>query len=411
MIPSMRAILCSVAIVASAAGAVVADPVLDANVLAARIASTIPQTPVAVRAMALVQVSVYDAVQSIAGPYPPLILKTKPAADASVEAAIAAATRAALLAAVPAEKERIDADYQVAIAAIPAGSARDHGIAAGEQAAAAVLAARSNDGANAPNAYPPRTTPGRWVPTALPLLPHWGRRTPWLMTSGSQFRPVPPPGLGSDVWKRDLAEVAALGAKSSTRRTEAQTTIARFWDTTSPSVYWPVVRSVASTRSGVGESSRLLAEAAMAMDDALIAVFDAKYAYELWRPITAIRIGSAGIRDSVWQPLLETPMHPEYPCAHCIVSATVGAVLEATLGDRPCPTLRSTSPTGAGAERTWASPAEFVREVSEARICGGVHYRNSTEVGQEMGRRIAQLAEQRLPRTREAESVTTETGR
>ena len=379
-------------------GASGADVATDANARAAEIASTIRQTPYAVRAMALVQVSVFDAVQSITGRHRPLILTTQSSPDASVEAAVAAATHAALLATVPAEKARIDADYQRALAMLPAGTARTAGIAAGVRAADAVVAARARDGYDVPNAWPQRTDPGRWVPTALPLAPHWGRRTPWVMTVGSQFRPPAPPALDSEVWKRDLAEITSLGERNSTRRTPAQTAMARFWDTTSPSVYWPVVRSVASAGSpDVNRSTRLLAEAAIAMDDAMIAVFDAKYAYEFWRPITAIRNAPDAVRDSTWQPLIETPMHPEYPCAHCIVSASVGAVLEFEIGDRPSPTLRSTSPTGAGVERTWATPAEFVREVSEARICAGVHYRNSTEVGQMMGRKVAELAKRRFP--------------
>jgi hypothetical protein len=142
----------------------------------------------------------------------------------------------------------------------------------------------------------------------------------------------------------------------------------------------------------------------MAMDDALIAVFDAKYAFEFWRPVTAIRNASEGVRDPGWEPLVETPMHPEYPCAHCIVSSAVGAVLEASIGDRPSPLLRSTSPSAGGAERTWTSPAEFVREVSEARICAGVHYRNSTEVGQAMGRRIGELAKRPQARAQRAKN-------
>jgi hypothetical protein len=144
----------------------------------------------------------------------------------------------------------------------------------------------------------------------------------------------------------------------------------------------------------------------MAMDDALIAVFDAKYAYEFWRPVTAAR--TAGDLPE-WEPLIETPMHPEYPCAHCIVSSAVGTVLEAAIGDGSSPALRSKSPTAGGGERSWTNPDEFVREVSEARILAGVHYRNSTEVGQEMGRRIGKLATQAFLEAR-AERVNSEIG-
>ena len=153
------------------------------------------------------------------------------------------------------------------------------------------------------------------------------------MTSGDQFRPGPPPALTSDVWKRDFDEIKALGGMNSSKRTPEQTAIARFWEATAPAVYWPVARSVANAPGrDVTDNARLLAVAAMAMDDALIAVFDAKYTYNFWRPVTAIRNAEGDARDPGWTPFIDTPMHPEYPCAHCIVSASLGAVLQAEIG-------------------------------------------------------------------------------
>jgi hypothetical protein len=224
------------------------------------------------------------------------------------------------------------------------------------------------------------------------------------MASGDQFRPAAPPSLTSATWTRDYNEIKALGAKNSTQRTPEQTAIARFWEATAPAVYWPVVRSVATAPGrDVTDNARLLAVAGMAMDDALIAVFDAKYAYNFWRPVTAIRNGDldgndATERDPGWTPFIDTPMHPEYPCAHCIVSASLGAVLEAEIGAGPVPRLSSASATAAGAVRTWTSVGDFVQEVALARIYDGVHYRNSTEVGTAMGKRIGELAARSLPR-------------
>ena len=146
------------------------------------------------------------------------------------------------------------------------------------------------------------------------------------------------------------------------------------------------------------DNARLFAAAAMAMDDALIAVFDAKYTYNFWRPVTAIRNAEGDLRDPGWLPLIDTPMHPEYPCAHCIVSASLGAVLRAELGAGPVPTLSSTSSTANGARREWTSVDAFVQEVALARILDGVHYRNSTMVGTAMGKQIGELAAQRLAR-------------
>jgi PAP2 superfamily len=141
----------------------------------------------------------------------------------------------------------------------------------------------------------------------------------------------------------------------------------------------------------------------MAMDDGLIAVFDAKYHYNFWRPVTAIRNGDldgndATERDGGWAPFIDTPMHPEYPCAHCIVSASIGAVLAVEIGSGPTPKLSSASSTAGGAVRTWATVADFVKEVAEARIYDGVHYRNSTEVGTAMGRKIGELAVRSVPK-------------
>jgi hypothetical protein len=224
------------------------------------------------------------------------------------------------------------------------------------------------------------------------------------MAGGDQFRPGAPPKLTSETWARDYNEIKAIGSKNSTQRTAEQTAIAKFWEATAPAVYWPVARSVATVPGrDVTANARLLALAAMAMDDALIAVFDAKYTYNFWRPITAIRNGDADgndatERDAGWTPFIDTPMHPEYPCAHCIVSASLGAVLEAELGGGPTPKLSSASATAGGAVRTWASIADFTREVSEARICDGVHYRNSAEVGTAMGKKIGELVAKGLPR-------------
>ena len=238
----------------------------------------------------------------------------------------------------------------------------------------------------------------------LPAVPNWGKRKPWAMTSGSQFRPGPPPALTSERWARDYNEIKALGAKNSTQRTPEQTAIARFWEATAPVVYWPVVRSVAvAPGRDVTTNARLLAIAAMAMDDGLIAVFDAKYTYNLWRPITAIRNGDADgndatERDPSWTPFIDTPMHPEYPCAHCIVSGSLGAVLRAELGTGPVPNLSSSSYTAGGAVRTWKTVDDFVQEVAVARIYDGVHYRNSTEVGTGMGKKIGELAVKSFPK-------------
>jgi hypothetical protein len=382
-----------------------ADVVTDANARAADVVSRIPApTPITVRMMAIVQVSVFEATNALTGRYPPQRAKLTPAPGASVEAAVAAATRTALSKLMPAQQAVFDADYQALLRAVPDGPAKTAGIALGEQAAAAIVALCADDGMVAPDVYRPHTAAGVYVPTVGPAVPHWGKRRPWVMPRGDHFRPGPPPTLTSDTWARDYNEIKAVGSRNSTQRTTEQTAIAKFWEATAPAVYWPVARSVASTPGrDVTDNARLLAVAAMAMDDALIAVFDAKYTYNLWRPVTAIRNGdldgnNATDRDPGWTPFIDTPMHPEYPCAHCIVSAALGAVLEAEIGSGPTPPLSSASPTAGGAVRTWTSVGDFTKEVAQARIYDGVHYRFSTEVGSAMGKKIGELAVKSVPK-------------
>jgi hypothetical protein len=249
-----------------------------------------------------------------------------------------------------------------------------------------------------PESYRPATTAGVYVPTTIPAIPQWPDRKPWMLASPSQFRPGPPPALGSERWARDYNEVKSLGAKEGSTRTADQTEIARFWEASLPSIYFGVVRSVADQPGrDIAQNARLFVAVSQAMDDAVIAVFDAKYRYGFWRPITAIRNGDndgneATERNASWTPFIETPMHPEYPCAHCIISATVGTMLQAEIGDGPMPTLTTTSYTANGAARSWKSIEDFIQEVSAARIYDGVHYRNSAEVGMAMGRKVGTLA-------------------
>jgi hypothetical protein len=381
-----------------------ADVVTDANARAADVASRFPSTPIAVRMMAIVQVSVFEAVNTVTGRYPPQRAKLNPAPGASVEAAVASATRTALSKLMPAQQAVVDADYQALLGSVPDGPAKTAGIALGEQAATAIVALCADDGAVSPDVYRPHAAAGVYVPTVGPAVPHWGQRRPWVLPRGDHFRPGPPPALTSETWARDYNEIKAVGSRSSTQRTPEQTAMAKFWEATAPAVYWPVARSVASTPGrDVTDNARLLALAAMAMDDGLIAVFDAKYAYNLWRPVTAIRNGDldgnrATDRDPGWTPFIETPMHPEYPCAHCIVSGALGAVLEAEIGSGPTPTLSSASSTAGGAVRTWTTVGDFTKEVAQARIYDGVHYRFSTEVGSAMGKKIGELAAKSVPK-------------
>ena len=388
--------LLAVALVAVAPLAA-ADAVTDWDKVACDIVGGVKvATPLGVRTMAVAQTAVFEAVNEITGRYPGSSRSRAP--QASVDAAVAAANRAVLAALVPDQKAAIEAAYAKALAAIDEGAARDAGVAIGERAADDVLARRKDDGSLAPESYRPVTSAGAYVPTTLPVASQWPKRKPWLMSDAAQFRPGPPPALDSEVWARDYNEVKSLGARAGSARNAEQTEIARFWEATLPSIYHGVIRSVAD-RPGreITANARLLAAIAQGMDDALTAVFDAKYHYNFWRPVTAIRNGEldgndATAADPRWLPFIDTPMHPEYPCAHCVLAATVGTVLKAEAGDDPIAELSTTSYTLEGITRRWTSTDDFIQEVANGRIYDGVHYRNSTEAGTAMGRKIGGLA-------------------
>ncbi|MBP3983868.1 vanadium-dependent haloperoxidase [Pseudoxanthomonas helianthi] len=379
-----------------------ADAITDCNIEAGKIIMAADmKPPPANRVLAIVHTATYEAVNAITHRYPDDGLMLGATPDASIDAAVAAASHAALSKLLPAQQAAIDASYQATLAKIADNPAKSAGLGIGERAAQAVLTARENDGIAGAEAYRPQTAAGVYVPTALPAVSQWPGRKPWLMASAAQFRPDPPPTLAGETWARDYNEIKAMGAKNSTARSAEQTAVARFWEATLPPIYYGVVRSVADMPGrDVTRNARLYATVAQAVDDALIAVFDAKYHYGFWRPITAIRNGdndgnNATERDASWVPFIDTPMHPEYPCAHCIVASTVGTVLKAELGGTPAPRLTTTSYTAGDVARSWTSIDAFVDEVSNARIWDGVHFRNSTEVGKAMGRQVGELAAQR----------------
>jgi hypothetical protein len=376
-----------------------ADAVLDWNDVAlAEVTASGQLPPDGARTLAMVHVAVFDAVNAIDRRYEPVALHERGPQGASIDAAVASASYTVLATLFPSREQRLAESYAAALARVPDGHAKHSGIELGIRAARACLEGRAHDGTGAPNRYAPQTSAGIYVPTSLPVSSEWPGVAPWSMHSGAQFRPAPPPKLTSDVWARDFAEVERLGAKDSTQRSAAQTEAARFWSITGPAAWNPVVRSLASSAQMTPvERARLFALANVAAMDSFVAVFDAKYAYGFWRPVTAIRRADIDGNDATaaapeWLPLLETPLHPEYPCAHCISAAAVGAVLEATFGTGAVPEISMTSAAVPGVMHRWTRIGDYVEEVNDARVFGGVHYRNSTEVGEAMGRSIAQQA-------------------
>ena len=372
-----------------------ADVVTDWNEKA--IALVQPRMPPAqaYRATAMIHLAMFEAVNSIERRYQPYLVQSIAAPQTSKEAAAAAAASTVLVGLTPQARDEVNAALRRYLEAIPSGKSKNDGIELGEAIAAKILGARANDGADAPDSYRPRTTAGVYVPTAQTLAPMWPNIRPFAMTSPSQFRPGPPLKLDSAEWAANYNEIKELGSKTSAKRSAKQTEDARFWLMTGPQAYDPIVRQlVASKAMGLADSSRFMALTSIAMADALIAVLDAKYHYEFWRPITAIRNGdlhnNATItRDPTWQPIDNTPMHPEYPCAHCIVAASVAAVVEGVLG-RDIAEFSTTSTTAPGITHGWKNVQALVKEISEARIWAGFHYRFSTKVGQDMGHKLGE---------------------
>ena len=388
----VRVILSGVAILLSSIGAR-ADIVSDWAATTTEIATDGPNT---VRTMALAQSAVYEAVNTITARYPRDHVDLGPVAGASMDAAIAAASRAVLIHEAPALNPQTEAAYARALGALADNEARASGIRLGERAAADVLAKHSDDiGPIEP--YRPLTTPGVYVPTTFPLGNAVAQHHPWFLKSAAQFRPGPPPPLKSAIWARDYNEVRTTGSAISTLRTAEQTDIARFWASSLPNVYTGIVQSfVTASPREITRNARLYAAVTAAMNDADIAQLETKYHYQFWRPITAIRNGDRDDnpktdRDPDWVPLTATPMQPEYPCGNCVFVATVLAVIRADTDKEPMPTLSTQSNTAPGVTRRWSRSEDLIQEVSAARIHAGVHYRNSTEVGTRMGEQVGAL--------------------
>jgi hypothetical protein len=334
-----------------------------------------PPTIHSTRSFALLHMAILDAVSAPPG--------------ASRAAAATVAAHDVLASLYPAMQVTLDDQEQRELAAVHSDNARTRGAQAGAAAAARVLALRAADGANAtPPAYASTGLPGDYRPTppafAAPVFTHWGAVRPWVLRSGDQFRPPPPPPLSSDRYADAIAEVRSLGQDSSTTRTADQTQIARFWAAPIQN-YWNEIAQTAALahHGGLERDARLFAELNVSIADGAIAFYDAKYAYRLWRPITAIR--ETG--DPAWTPLATTPADPSYPGAHSVVSAAASVVLRAAFGDDFGFSVSSEALPGV--TRSFPSFSAAVDEAGRSRIYAGVHSALDDAPGRELGRRVA----------------------
>jgi hypothetical protein len=346
------------------------------------------------RIVAITHLAMFEAMNSIDGRYRPYRARLVAEPGVSRDAAAATAAHHVLVRFYPDQAKELDKALQASLTAIADETASAKGVRLGERAGAAMLAERASDGAAGPDTYRPFTAPGKYVPTVLPAASRWGSVKPFALKSSDQFRPPAPYALTSAEWAKDYNEIKRMGAKAGSARSAEQSDIARFWELTGPACYDPLLRQLsAAKRLDPMQNARLHALVSMAAADALIAVFDAKYTYNFWRPVTAVRNGDlsgndAVERDAAWEPFIPTPMHPEYPCAHCISQAAVAGVLAHFFGDT-IPPVKLTSTTAPGVTRTYSRLSDYVTEVINARVYDGVHYRTSGEVGADMGRKIA----------------------
>jgi hypothetical protein len=395
--------------------ATVPDPVLEwIGIMNDTVLAGATNPLVTSRVVALVSSSVFDAVNGLEGRHQQIHVMDDPPRHASERAAAIQAAYAMLLKLYPAQSDSLTMHRNASIAALTGGSPQSiaAGVAWGQQVADSIWDWRSTDGFNPP--APPfvgvlglvgmQSAIGVWRPTPLLNLPGAGPQfasmTPWTLKRPSQFRPLPPPALTSSTYTTDYNEVKTMGMYASTQRSSDQSDLALFW-AGNTALYWNRIASQIATERNLSfsENAHLFAQLNMTMADAAIACWDAKYRFVFWRPITAIRGGDTDGNDetavdTAWTPWLDalpsgTPAHPEYPSGHSTVSGAAAFVLDAAFGDNTPFTVRSEVPMVKTNPRSFSSFSAATAEIADARVFGGIHYRNSCVQGNAVGRAVA----------------------
>ncbi|MEQ1903925.1 MAG: vanadium-dependent haloperoxidase, partial [Pirellulaceae bacterium] len=369
--------------------------------------------PVASRAMAIVHTAIYDAVNSIFNHYEPYATSVAVHPKASADAAVAAAAERTLSSLFPSLQATFSAAYSASLATIPDGIREDQGAAAGHAVADQILALRANDGWDTTISYTPGSDPGDWVPTpsafAAAAFPQWGYVTPWAMSSGDQFRPEAPPSLDSERYAIDYNMVKDLGALNSTTRTAAQTEVAKIWaggpGTATPPGQWNMIAQdlAGSQGNSLYENARMFAMLNVSLADAAINAWDAKYEFNLWRPITAINQGdldgnAATVKDANWTPLLNTPNFPSYTSGHSTFSGAASAALTGFFGTDKL-NFKLVSEVSDASTRYFDSLAWAAREAGFSRIFGGIHFNCDNVEALKAGRSIGELVSRSLMQT------------
>jgi membrane-associated phospholipid phosphatase len=337
-----------------------------------------PATIHPTRNLAMLHAAIYDAVQT--GP-------------ASPDAAADAAAHTVLLALYPATASTLDAAYLQSLSLIPDGPDKEEGIRIGEAATNHLLTMRANDGSA--NPAPPLifgTGPGAYQLTPpnfpAPVFTGWSQVTPFVLTSASQFRPAPPPELTSQTYSNDFDEVKSLGIPRSPAASIDQQLVGWFWNGAIQN-YWNEIAQTAAIANGLTtvQTARLFALLNVSLADTVIAMYDAKYMYKFWRPVTAIR--SAG--DSNWLPETKnTAADPSYPGAHAALSGAAATVLASFFGSDQF-SFHVTSEVFAGVDRSFSTFSGAAQEASLSRIYAGQHFRFDLRAGQQLGTNVSEF--------------------
>jgi membrane-associated phospholipid phosphatase len=399
-----KIVLAVITAVASTATPARADEVIEWNQIMIDASLAEHTAPfVLTRSAAVVQAAVFDALNAIQSRYQPVHVRVGAPPGVSRRAAVVQAAYATLVSVFPTQRALLDAKRWASLEKIANDerctrcNAIERGIDWGQQVADEILAWRGGDGFI--TFYPPflgGSAPGQWRPTPPAFVPGVGvvfaNMTPWVLDSPWQYRPDGPPALTSAQYAAGVNESKTAGSAYSLIRTADQTLFAKFWNADTVTYFWDRVAASLCTRhrSTMLENARMFAQLNLAMADAVIATWDAKYSYASWRPVTAIPLaGTDGNRETTpqpdWTPLLVTPAHPEFPSAHSTISAAAVTVLASFFGEHTRFTVDSSA--FPGVTRTFQNFSAALEEVADARVFGGIHFRAACEAGQALGRK------------------------
>lgn len=378
-------------------GVVNADKVTDWNAIAVTAAVNEGRGAPAVGVdMAYVHLAVYDAVNAIDGRYSAFAVSpSEVPAGASQEAAAVAAAYRVLLALYPNQSAYLAGEYTLSIGTIADGTSKTDGINLGNEVAALFIAWRSGDGRNAIIPYIPDSGPGVWEPIAPATAPGFAwiaHMRPFALADNAQFRPEPPPALDSAEWAADFNEIKALGSINSTVRTPEQTEIGRFFLDNANVQAARGYRALALERGmSLADNARLFAMINASVADALIANFDSKFHYNFWRPLTAIRNADIDgnpetVADPTWTPLASTPNFPDYLGAHSSLTSAYCEALRQFFGTKRIHIVLTSSTTGT--TREYFRTDDLVKEINDARVYSGFHFRTSDVRGAVLGRKV-----------------------